>query len=110
MRVAAEIVLTSEQKSELERLTRGRRTEARLVLRARIVLLAADGHTDLEIAERLGLVPRPAARWRLPFLQGGAAGFGAAAPPPCRNPGHLSLAAPAVDEAARAPEPPSRRA
>ena len=30
MRVAAEILLTSEQKSELERLTRGRRREARL--------------------------------------------------------------------------------
>ena len=55
MRIAAEIVLTGEQKSGLERFARGRRTEDRLVLRARIVLLAADGHTDLEIAERLGI-------------------------------------------------------
>src|SRR5260370_18672653 len=86
MRVAAEIVLTSEQKSELERLTRGRRTEARLVLRARIVLLAADGHTDLEIAERLGMVPRTAARWRARFLKEGAAGLERDAPRPGRTP------------------------
>ncbi len=86
MRVASEIVLTSEQKSELERFARGRRTEARLVLRARIVLLAADGHTDLEIAERLGMVPRTAARWRARFLKEGAAGLERDAPRPGRTP------------------------
>src|SRR5277367_5475416 len=86
MRVAAEILLTSEQKSELERLTRGRRREARLVLRARIVLLAADGYTDLEIAEGLGMVPRTAARWRARFLKQGAAGLERDAPRPGRTP------------------------
>ena len=86
MRVAAEILLTSEQKSELERLTRGRRREARLVLRGRIVLLAADGYTDLEIAERLGMVPRTAARWRARFLKEGAAGLERDAPRPGRTP------------------------
>src|SRR5216683_2515827 len=86
MRVAAEIVLTSEQKSELERFARGRKTQVRVVLRARIVLLAADGHTDLEIAERLGVVPRTAARWRARFLKQGAAGLERDAPRPGRSP------------------------
>lgn len=86
MRVAAEIVLTGEQRSELDRFARGRRTAARLGLRARIVLLAADGHTDLEIAQRLGVVPRTAARWRARFLKEGVAGLERDAPRPGRRP------------------------
>src|ERR1039458_1249665 len=86
MRVAAEIVLTGEQKSELERFARGRRTEARLVLRARIVLLAADGHTDLEIAQRLGMGPPTAARLPARFLREGAAGLQRDAPRRGRTP------------------------
>src|SRR5260370_40538629 len=108
MRVAAEIVLTSEQKSELERLTRGRRTEARLVLRARIVLLAADGHTDLGIAERLGMVPRTAARWRGRVFQEGAAGVGRQSPPPWRTPRVLPPPALAGREKTQDQEPPHR--
>jgi len=86
MRVAAHVWFTSAQRVELERLVRGRRTEARLVLRARIVLLAADGYTDLEIVERLGVVPRTAARWRRRFLQAGVAGLQRDAPRPGRRP------------------------
>lgn len=86
MRVAARIALTSEQKRELERFARGRRTEARLVVRARIVLLAAEGQTDLEIAERFGVVPRTAARWRGRFLEAGVAGLVHDAPRPGRPP------------------------
>ena len=39
------------------------------MLRARIELLAADRHTDLEISERLDIRPRTAARWRARFLK-----------------------------------------
>jgi transposase len=56
------------------------------VLRARIVLLAADGHTDLKIAERLGVVPRTTARWRARFLKEGVAGLERDAPRPGRTP------------------------
>jgi hypothetical protein len=35
---------------------------ARLVLRAKIVLLAAEGKQDIEIARRLSIVPRAGAR------------------------------------------------
>ena len=86
MRVAARILLTSDQRAELERFARGRKTQARLVLRARIVLLAGDGHTDLEIGERLGVVPRTAARWRARFLKVGTAGLERDAPRPGRRP------------------------
>jgi len=86
MRVAARIALTNEQKWELERFARGRKTQARLVLRARIVLLAGDGHTDLEIGERLGVVARTAARWRARFLKEGAKGLERDAPRPGRRP------------------------
>lgn len=80
MRVAAEVVLTEEQAAQLKAHARGRRTAARLVLRARIVLLAAEGKQDLEIAATLGIVPRTAARWRARFLTGGVAGLEKDAP------------------------------
>jgi hypothetical protein len=44
MRIAPQVVLTSEQRARLETYARGRRTPARVVLRARIVLLTAEGN------------------------------------------------------------------
>jgi transposase len=46
-----------------------------VVLRARIVLLAAEGTQDLKIARLLSIVPRTAARWRSRFLRDGIAGL-----------------------------------
>jgi len=43
MRVAEPIVLTSDVRRKLEQQSRGRSTAVRVVLRSRIVLLAADG-------------------------------------------------------------------
>ena len=48
MRVAAQLVLTGDQASRLEGYARGRSTAAQLVLRAKVVLLAAQGKQDLE--------------------------------------------------------------
>ena len=84
MRVAAPVVLTQEQQSQLLAYARGRKTPARLVVRARIVLLAAEGKQDLEIARALSLVPRSAARWRARFLRDGIAGLRQDAPRPGR--------------------------
>ena len=67
MRIAAQVVLTREQRAKLEVYARGRSTPARVVLRARIVLLAAEGKQDLKIAHLLSIVPRTAARWRSRF-------------------------------------------
>jgi hypothetical protein len=41
MRIAPQVVLTIDQRTKLETYARGRRIPARLVLRAKIVLLAA---------------------------------------------------------------------
>ena len=64
MRVAPEIVLTDEEHAELSKLVRSRRTSVRLALRARIVLLAADGIQNKDIAEQLGVGRVQVSRWR----------------------------------------------
>jgi transposase len=86
MRIAPQVVLTIDQKAKLETYARGRRMPARLVLRAKIVLLAAEGKQDLEIARLLSIVPRTAARWRSRFLYNGIAGLEHDAPRPGRTP------------------------
>jgi transposase len=108
MRIAAEVVLTEDQRGELERFARGRKTQARLVLRARIVLLAADRHTDMEISQRLGIMPRTAARWRARFLKLGVAGLEHDAPRPGRTPEITAEAALAVIEKTTRQKPPNR--
>lgn len=80
MRVAAPVILTDEQRSQLLAYSRGRKTPARLVVRSRIVLLAAEGKQDVEIARLLSVVPRSAARWRARFLRAGIAGLQQDAP------------------------------
>jgi DNA-binding CsgD family transcriptional regulator len=58
MRVAPAITLTEEQEHALKQWARGRSLAARLVERARLVLLAAAGKQDLEIAAELGITIR----------------------------------------------------
>jgi transposase len=86
MRVAAPIVLNPEQKRELEQCARARSLSARLVERARIVLLAAAGKQDKEVAEELGITAHKAARWRQRFLSAGMVGLEKDAPRSGRTP------------------------
>ena len=67
MRVAPEIVLSAEEQRQLERYARGRSTPMRLVVRARIVLRAAAGELNRDIAQALGTTPRAVGRWRARF-------------------------------------------
>ena len=53
--------------------------------RARIVLRAADGLQDKEIAHELGMTPEKAARWRSRFLNGGITAIEKDAPRPGRT-------------------------
>ena len=85
MRIAPQLVLTSELRAKLEACARGRRTSARVVLRARIVLLGAEGKQDMWIARLLGIMPHTAARSRSRFLRGGIAGLEHDAPRPGRS-------------------------
>lgn len=71
MRIAPKIELTKEQRCELQRLVNGRRTEVRVVLRARIVLAAARGLENKEIAADLGVSREAVGRWRSRFIEGG---------------------------------------
>ena len=62
MRIAKAITLTVEQRTMLTKWSRGRSTPARLVLRAKIVLAAADGRENQEIAAELGCTRRTVGR------------------------------------------------
>lgn len=75
MRVARAIALTPEQRRNLEANARARSLPARLVERSRIVLMAAAGQQDREIAATLGITPKKAARWRARFLKKGLPGL-----------------------------------
>ena len=55
-----QIVFAAEERRELEARVRRPKAEQRQVLRARIVLAAAQGDQTMQIAERLGIAPNPA--------------------------------------------------
>jgi len=75
MRVAPSIVLSDDQRDELERLARSRTQQARVVQRATIILRAAAGCQDLQIARELGCHRQCASRWRRRFIESGIPGL-----------------------------------
>ena len=68
MRVAKAVALAEEERATLTKWARGRSTPARLVQRARIILAAADGRQNLQIALELGCTKRTVATWRNRFI------------------------------------------
>ena len=86
MRVARAIILDPEQQQTLEHYSRARSLPARVVQRSRIVLLAAAGKQDKEIAGELRITPKKVARWRDRFLRKGLRGICKDAPRPGRRP------------------------
>ena len=85
MRRATSIVLTDEQRDQLQRLSRGRRVSVRLAQRASIVLLAAEGLENRQIGERLNITRQTAGRWRDRYARYGLAGIEKDAPRPGRK-------------------------
>jgi transposase len=73
---AAEVRLTPEDRSVLEARVRAPTTEQRDVFRARIILLAAEGHSTRSIARTLGAMPRTVSGWRGRFAREGLTGLG----------------------------------
>jgi transposase len=67
MRIAPSIQLTTSERQQLEQWARGRRTPARLVLRAKIALLAAAGHENQSIAVTVGTSRQTVGLWRQRF-------------------------------------------
>lgn len=75
MRVASAIELDQQERTELTRLSRAKTSSVRLVERARIVLLAAQGLQNREIAEKLGIDRMTAECWRQRYLESGLEGI-----------------------------------
>jgi transposase len=69
MRVATEVILTLEERTELMKLVRSRLTSVRLEQRAGIVLLAADGFQNKDIAQMLSIGRVQVSRWRQRYTQ-----------------------------------------
>ena len=86
MRVAPGIVLSSDERQRLEKLARSRRTPVRLAQRSAIVLSAAEGQENKDIASRLGISRETVGRWRRRYAESGMAGIEKDAPRPGRTP------------------------
>jgi transposase len=67
--IVVQIELTDDERAELEGWTRRRSSAQALALRSRIVLGAAEGLNNTEIAERFGVHRSVAARWRGRFVE-----------------------------------------
>ena len=66
--VAAAVVLTDEERAQLQAWARRPKSAQFLAMRARIVLAAADGLGNTAIAAKLGIHVTSARRWRSRFL------------------------------------------
>jgi transposase len=86
MRVAVSITLSDQDRKILRRWSRGRSTPARLVTRANVVLRAADGWENKQIAAELGITEQTVGRWRKRFASAGLAGIAKDAPRGGRKP------------------------
>ncbi len=80
MRIAPRIELTQRERKTLQRWSRGRSTPARLVMRAKIVLSAADGMQNKDIAVELETSRKTVGLWRARFAAERLAGIEQDAP------------------------------
>jgi transposase len=86
VRIASIITLNEADRELLQRWSRGRSTPARLVLRAKIILRAADGARNDIIAAELGTHRLLVGKWRNRFAASGVAGIEKDAPRGGRKP------------------------
>lgn len=69
------VVLTQPERAELESVTRRYTSPYYRVMRAKVVLLAAEGLQNKEIGEKLGLPRQIVSRWRKRFFEERLAGL-----------------------------------
>ena len=86
MRIATPIKLTADEKKLLERAATGRRVAVRVAERAHIVLLAAEGRQNKDIAAELGISRPTVQLWRDRFAEKRMAGIEKDATRPGRKP------------------------
>jgi len=86
MRTAPEMVLTAEQAQALTQGSRAHTASVRLARRAKIVLWAASGKDNTQIARELGVGRVQVGRWRERYRREGRAGIAPDLPRGGRNP------------------------
>ena len=86
MRTASLVELTDEQRQQLQRCTRSSTVSVRLARRARIILLAAEGMDNHQIAGEVSVGRIQVGRWRKRFAQSGLSGIEADLPRSGRKP------------------------
>lgn len=79
------ISVSDGERAELERLIRARNTAQKVVLRARVVLLTADGVATSEIVGQLKTTYPTVSRWRRRYAEDGVDGLRKDAPRPGRK-------------------------
>jgi transposase len=80
MRKAPPLQLTDDERTQLHRWARGRRTPVRLALRAKMMLLAAEGQENRHIAAAVGTSRQTVGLWRHRFAAHRLAGIERDAP------------------------------
>jgi transposase len=80
MRIAPKVTVTDEDRKTLKRWARGRSAPVRLMQRAKIVLLAADGQENKDIADAVGVTRQLVGRWRNRYVAQGLVGIEKDAP------------------------------
>ncbi len=96
MRIAQPIKLTEDEKRILSSWSRGRRTQARLVIRAQIVLMAAGGLENKQIAKALKTDRGKVGRWRQRFAKHRLSGIAKDAPRGGRTASQRNRVAPLI--------------
>ena len=86
MKTAPVITLSAAERKTLASWARGRSTPSRLVLRAKIVLAAAQGTMNKDIAVQVGTSKKTVSLWRSRFAELRLAGIEKDAPRPGRTP------------------------
>ncbi len=86
MRTASVTELTDEQRQQLQRWARSSTVSVRLARRARIILLAAEGMDNHQIAGEVSVGRIQVGRWRKRFAQSGLSGIEADLPRSGRKP------------------------
>lgn len=71
MRVAERVELDAQAERELRIMSKRRRVQVRVQQRARVILLAAQGWQNMDIAAEVKLDRRQVALWRRRFVVGG---------------------------------------
>jgi transposase len=75
MRIAPAITLSDTQREQLQACARSRTLPRRVVERAQMIVLAAEGRQDQEIAALVRRTRQAVARWRRRFIESGLAGI-----------------------------------